>query len=630
MLINLNPQQLKAVNTLNGNLLIVASAGTGKTSTIVERYVNMVENHNIQPNEIMMTTFTNKAAKDMMEKIKSRTNKISSYIGTMHSLFFKIILEHSSMLFENNNITLIEDYERLKIIKQILIEEKIYNKADNCRYFSNWISRYKNAGVFADNLNITPDIDLNLKTSNEFLIEDEVLIIDPLLRSSVNKIYKMYEGVLKKRNLIDFDNMILLTLKLFENNPHIKDKYSLQFKSIMVDEAQDLNPVQMKILQLLKRNNLCLIGDDCQNIFTWRGSSNALVFNFNENENSVTLKENYRSTQNIIKSVNKVIDSLKHKISKELISTRTKGSNIKIEEFNSFNEETYFLIDNIKDLINKGEKKEEIVVLFRTNFIGQFIEREFRKNKIPCHFSKTLNFFKREEIKDILSFLKLKVNNKSVDDFDNVLSLIDGMGKVKIEVLKNLTLMKNIDIVDSLNYLDNIKLDPSLKEKLNFLKLNLIDFNKNPIDLFLNNLGYKSYLIKNYEHEKKRLEDKFENIEVLKNLFKDYTNSKESIKEFLYSLMDLDKKEKTAEKVILSTIHSAKGLEFKHVFLVQCNEGILPYYNQGKLEDIKKDEELRLFYVAISRAKDFLTISHSRFGNNFKEYEASQFLDIIK
>src|SRR3989344_2973270 len=181
MEIKLNNEQLKAVNTINGNLLIVASAGTGKTTTIVERYVNLVENHGYKPDEIMMTTFTNKAAKDMLEKIKTRTNKVSEHIGTMHSLFFKIIREHAELLFENKNITPIEDHEMHKIIKQILIEENIDERANNRKYFLFWVSKYKNAGVFAEDLTLNPKVDANNREVEELLVDDEVISVNPIM-----------------------------------------------------------------------------------------------------------------------------------------------------------------------------------------------------------------------------------------------------------------------------------------------------------------------------------------------------------------------------------------------------------------------------------------------------------------
>src|SRR3989344_2739088 len=272
---NLNKEQIEAVNFVNGNLLIVASAGTGKTTTIVERYANLIKNHNYKPNEILMTTFTNKAAKDMIKKIFERTGTNPPYVGTMHSLFLRILRENALSIFPSKYFTIIDDPDKKLIIKKILSENKIDSKSDSIRYFIAWISKFKNRAVFAENLDSEMSLD-DVKEEGiiEDLLDDEIIRIDPRLRKSVNKVYKKYEEELRKNNLIDLDDILLFTLRLFENNNDIKERYVKQFKAIMVDEAQDLNVAQIKILTQLQNNNLCLIGDDCQNIYEWRGSSN--------------------------------------------------------------------------------------------------------------------------------------------------------------------------------------------------------------------------------------------------------------------------------------------------------------------------------------------------------------------
>ena len=391
----LNEDQLKAVNFVKGNLLIIASAGTGKTTTIIERYANMIENHGYKPSEIMMTTFTNKAAKDMIGKIVKRTGSQPQYIGTMHSLFLRIIKENTKLLSLDPNFTLIYDNsDKKKIVKQILINEGIELKTDNVKYFVTWIGKFKNRGVLSESLseNMTLDDNINGGIIEE-TIDEDIIKINPFLRKLVNKIYKRYEEELKKSNSIDLDDILLLTFRLFEKNEDIKERYSKKFKSIMVDEAQDLNIVQINILNLLKKDNLCLIGDDCQNIYEWRGSSNKLVFEFSDSENKVYLKDNYRSGKKIIESVNKVINSMKFKIEKKLNCTKDNSGEVEILPFSNFHDEQDFLVNKIKYLLDQKVSKDEIAVLFRTNRIGKDLERELRKNKIPCHLSKSRNFF---------------------------------------------------------------------------------------------------------------------------------------------------------------------------------------------------------------------------------------------
>ncbi len=629
-LVELNKEQLEAINFVSGNLLIIASAGTGKTTTVVERYANLVQNHNYKPSEIMMTTFTNKASKDMIKKIIERTGSEPPYVGTMHSLFLKIVRSNAERLSISPEFTLIHDeYDKKKIVRQILLNEKIEAKAENVNYFTRWINRFKNVGVLAENLSENLTMDENIKQGIiEEVLDDEIIRVNPALRKYVNKIYKKYEEELKKRNSIDLDDILLLTFKLLDKNSDIRESYSKKFKVIMVDEAQDLNVVQKNILNLLKNNNLCLIGDDCQNIYEWRGSSNQLVFDFSENEKTIFLKENYRSSKNIIESVNKVINSMKFKIDKKLNCTKKDSGNVAVESFSNFDEELEFIVYEIKDLIKNEVQKDQIAVLFRTNRIGKEVEREFKRNKIPCHLSKSKDFFGREEIKDIISFLRLKINHQSLIDFERIFVLQEGFGKTTAKKFEEISSKRKCSIVDSLNYGSEIKLNLEKISEINKLSRVLNNFNKNPISLFLDDFRYRNILLNKYKDNRERLQDKIENIQVLIDLFGERGNTKEEINLFLDELIELEKKDKTKDKVILSTIHSAKGLEWEHVFLISCNEKTLPFYTK-ELEPLKRDSELRLFYVAISRAKKSLVISHYEQNGWGKENERSRFIDII-
>ena len=626
----LNENQLKAVNTLTGNLLIIASAGTGKTTTLVERYLNLVQNHGYLPESVLMTTFTNKAAKDLIRKISNRTDKLPEWIGTMHSLFLRIIRDNADRLFREPKFTLLtEESDKKKIIRVILKEIGIDPVSNNVRYFIAWISKFKSLGILAENLSIDSSLD-DMRESGiiKELLDDEIVSVDASFRKKVNLVYKKYQEYMSKSNSVDFDDILLLTRKLFMEEKKILQKYKEQFKIIMVDEAQDLNLVQMQILELLSSENLCLIGDDCQNIFEWRGSSNELVFKFNETKNKVYLLENYRSTGEIISSVNKVIASLADKIDKKLIGTRHAGDAIKIEGFDDFYEEVNFVVSEIEELLAAKEKPENIAVLFRTNEIGKLLEREMRIRKIPCILAKSKDFFDREEIKDLLSFLKLKVNQTNELAFERILGLLSGVGKEKIKSLKKLAEDKSLSLVAALEEAQNTKLPANIKEQLQLISDLLTTFKKDPLKQFLEEFEYERRLIQKYEFEGSKLNDKLANLEVIKELFKEYNPSKESISNFLDSLIEIDKKEKGEGKVILSTVHSAKGLEFKRVFLIACNEQLLPFYT-AKLSRAKRDSELRLFYVAISRAKDHLTISYSK-KRDFRTSKKSQLLEIIE
>ena len=383
----------------------------------------------------------------------------------------------------------------------------------------------------------------------EEALDDNIIKVDPRLRKYVNKVYKKYEEQLKISNLIDFDDVLLLTHKLFEKNEGVREKYANKFKAIMVDEAQDVNVVQKNILNLLKNNNLCLIGDDCQNIYEWRGSSNQLVFDFSENEKTVFLKENYRSGKHIIDSVNRVIDSMRFKIDKQLNCTKDYFGRVTIESFSNSNEELRFITQEIKRLINEGSLRDQIGVLFRTNRIGKEVERELKKNKIPCHLSRSKDFFEREEIKDITAFLKLKVNPKSIIDFERIFTLLGGLGETTAKKFEEVSLIKNCSLIDSLNFYGEIKISQNQISQIEKLKRIFNDFEKDPISLFLEDFGYRDIIMNKYGGESERLDDKLENIEVLKELFKVYGPDKIQIKDFLDSLIELDKKIKQKIKL---------------------------------------------------------------------------------
>ncbi len=626
--IELNQEQVNAINTTDGNLLILASAGTGKTTTIVERYVNLVEKHGYNPCEIMMTTFTNKAAKDMIEKISKRTKKLPEYIGTMHSLFLRILRENAHLVRKDSNFTLItDDSEKKKIIKEILKKEKIKASADELNYVVHRISKYKNFGILSEKLSLNKAIDIEgYDKKQEDLIEDEIVYVSSDIEENINKFYKLYQQYLKDSNLMDFDEILLCTLEILEKYPEIKKKYSNKFKVIMVDEAQDLNLIQIKILDNLMNNNICLIGDDCQNIFEWRGSSSELVFNFDRKHKKVVLEDNYRSSEEIIEAINKTIDSMKFKIIKKLRCTRKKGEKITIIGFEEFLEEVEYIIDEIRKLIKKKEVLHEIAILARTNYIGKGIERELIRNRIPCHLSKSKSFFDREEIKDIISFLNLKVNPDSKIDFSRLMKILPGIGNVAINRMIDYSIERKISFIGVLNNIGNINVNDQVKYSGGIIN-EALSSDKNPIESFIKGINYDKIINNKYRNEEMKIEDKFENISLLLDLFEGYSYDAEGIKNFLDSLIDIEKKEKYKNKIIISTIHSAKGLEWKHVFLACCNEKILPYY-KDKLTNLKRDSELRLFYVAISRAKDNLTITHSN-HHNWRFLEPSQYIEII-
>ncbi len=623
----LNDKQKEAVEFVKGNLLIIASAGTGKTTTIVNRYVNMVENYGYTPEEVLMTTFTNKAAKDMIEKIKKSSDKVPRYIGTMHSIFLRFLRTNANYvgLSENFNI-LTDDNDKKKVLKEILRGLGVSDKYENVYYFTSWISKFKNKGILSEGLNEDGSLDGESGLVEE-LMEDEVLTVSGDLRKKVNVVYKKYQAYLKANGLLDFDDVLLYTLKLFEENKPILNYYRNKFKAIMVDEAQDINVVQIRILEMLENDNLCLIGDDCQNIYEWRGASNELVFDFSQNKKAIYLEENYRSKEKIIRAVNDTIKEMRFKIDKQLQCSRDVGEDIHVNFYYSLQHELKGIAGKVAELIESGVKEHDIAVLFRTNYVGKFFEKEMLRNRIPCHFAKSKGFFEREEVKDFLSFLRLKLNPDSELDFERVCRLVEGVGDVKIKLITEYARGEGIDLVEALNFYERFGIESLAGRNLVKLQELIKDMDGNPSFQFFEEFNYQGWLEHAYSFDIRRLKEKRENVKLLKDLYQPYSDDANGIRRFLDELIDMEKNEDTEGKVILSTIHSAKGLEWKHVFLVCCNEGILPYYKED-LGAVKRDSELRLFYVAISRAKDQLYVSGSR-SHNWNEYDPSHFLELV-
>jgi DNA helicase-2/ATP-dependent DNA helicase PcrA len=460
----------------------------------------------------------------------------------------------------------------------------------------------------------------------EELLDDEVLTVSGDLRNKVNLIYKKYQAYLKANGMLDFDDVLLYTLRLLEENSDVLEYYKNKFKAIMVDEAQDLNVVQIRILELLENDNLCLIGDDCQNIYEWRGASNELVFDFSQNKKAIYLEENYRSKEKIIKAVNDTIKEMRFKIDKQLQCSRDLGDDIHVDFYFSLREELIGIVKKVKGLIDSGVPEHDIVVLFRTNYIGKFFEKEMLRNRIPCYLSKNKGFFEREEVKDFLSFLRLKLNPDSELDFERVVRLVEGVGDVKIKLISEYARGEGIDLVEALNFYERFEIDSIAGRNLVKMQELIKDMDGNPSEQFFEIFNYERLIEQIYHFDVTKLKEKRENIKLLKELYAPYGDGM-GIMRFLDELIEIDKNENTEGKVVLSTIHSAKGLEWKHVFLVCCNEGILPYYKE-ELGAVKRDSELRLFYVAISRAMDQLYVSGSR-SHNWSEYDPSHFLELV-
>ena len=615
MLKELNSMQEKAVNHIEGPMLVLAGAGSGKTKVLTSRIANLIDN-GISPYNILAITFTNKAAKEMKDRvyriIGSSANNIQ--ISTFHSLGLKILKENYSLLGYDRNFTIIDSDDVLTIIKKILKDLNLSKELYNPREIKNKISSAKNEMMGVDSFS---------------KVEFDHNIVE---------VYRLYQRKLKNGNSVDFDDLLILPIKLFKNYPNLLNEYQERYKYILIDEYQDTNEAQYTFSKILaaKYRNIFVVGDNDQAIYAFRGANYKNILNFEKDypeAKTILLEENYRSTKTILNAANCVIKNNKERKDKNLWSNNEEGNKIKYKVVENEKEEASFVVDKIKELINSGVKEEDIAVLYRTNAQSRVIEEEMLKKNIKYRIVGSFYFYNRKEIKDLLCYLRLINNHKDDVSFLRVINTPKrGIGEKTIDNLTNNATEEGISLYEAINSgkeLEFKKLIEELtKESENLSLTELID-----------NILEKSGMKKEYSSSK-LLEDeiRLENLNEFKSITKSYEEEYGSatLSDFLDEISlvsDMSEHQEGNDRVSLMTVHSVKGLEFDYVFIVGMEEGIFPHYNAinyGGNAEI--EEERRLCYVAITRAKKDLTITSAKsrmlFGNTTRNMP-SRFIEEI-
>ena len=615
MLKELNSMQEKAVNHIEGPMLVLAGAGSGKTKVLTSRIANLIDT-GISPYNILAITFTNKAAKEMKDRvykiIGSSANNIQ--ISTFHSLGLKILKENYSLLGYDRNFTIIDSDDVLTIIKKILKDLNLSKELYNPREIKNKISSAKNEMMGVDSFS---------------KVEFDHNIVE---------VYRLYQRKLKNGNSVDFDDLLILPIKLFKNYPNLLNEYQERYKYILIDEYQDTNEAQYTFSKILaaKYRNIFVVGDNDQAIYAFRGANYKNILNFEKDypeAKTILLEENYRSTKTILNAANCVIKNNKERKDKNLWSNNEEGNKIKYKVVENEKEEASFVVDKIKELINSGVKEEDIAVLYRTNAQSRVIEEEMLKKNIKYRIVGSFYFYNRKEIKDLLCYLRLINNHKDDVSFLRVINTPKrGIGEKTIDNLTNNATEEGISLYEAINSgkeLEFKKLIEELtKESENLSLTELID-----------NILEKSGMKKEYSSSK-LLEDeiRLENLNEFKSITKSYEEEYGSatLSDFLDEISlvsDMSEHQEGNDRVSLITVHSVKGLEFDYVFIVGMEEGIFPHYNAinyGGNAEI--EEERRLCYVAITRAKKDLTITSAKsrmlFGNTTRNMP-SRFIEEI-
>ena len=621
---NLNEQQKEAVSYLNGPLLIVAGAGSGKTKVLTSRIAHIIKQKKAFPNQIIAVTFTNKAAKEMQNRVSKILKKEAiglSWLGTFHSISAKLLRKHAPAVGLQSNYSIIDQDDQVRLVKNICKAENIDIKKISPKYILSIIDNWKNKGWYP---------------------EDVILKKKDVLEKGFLKIYKIYQSKLMDLNACDFGDLILHCVKIFEKNSDIRKLYSKNFKYILVDEYQDTNLIQSKWLNYLAEynENICCVGDDDQSIYSWRGAEikNFLKFDkIYENTKIIRLEKNYRSTQNILSVASKLIENNQNRVGKNLYTNSDNGELVSLNCYKNGRDEATGAGDQIEKL-KKKYSLNNISILVRAIFQTREFEERFLKIGLPYRIIGGIKFYERAEIKDCIAYLRIIHQAQDDLSFERIInvpkrSIGDSTKKQINEYAKKNELSLE---VASKKLLENNKIKPKTKIGLTSF-LNLIekwrnDFNVKKfghiklLQTILDESGY-SQVLKN----KKDLENenRLENIKELLNAMKEFDNL-ESFLEHVALATSIDQNWE-GQKVNLMTIHGSKGLEFDVVFLPGWEEGLFPHQKSIEEKGEKGlEEERRLAYVGITRAKKLVNISFSMnrfYQGDWIDSMASRFID---
>ena len=611
----LNKQQIEAVKHIDGPMLVLAGAGSGKTKVLTSRIAYLIE-QGVSTDNILAITFTNKAAKEM----KEREIKLIGYdaksiqISTFHSLGLKIIKENYARLGYKSNFVILDSDDTLTVVKKIMKDLNLNPKFYNPRDVRNKISSAK----------------------NELLDPDEYSKLE--FDSNIIEVYRKYNKKLLINNSVDFDDLLILPIKLFRQYPDVLKYYQDKYKYVLIDEYQDTNEAQYIFSKMLCNNhkNIFVVGDNDQAIYAFRGANYKNILNFEKdypNCKVIMLEENYRSTQNILDAANSVIRHNKMRKDKNLWCNNDIGSKVKYVKLETDKDECAYVSDKIKELHDNNVNYDDIAILYRTNAQSRLIEEEMLKYGIPYRVVGSFYFYNRKEIKDLLCYLRL-INNH--DDDVSLLRVINtpkrGIGDKTIENLTNMATEKGISLFEAIESgkeltFKNMILEMEKKcENLTLTEM---------VDLVLNESGMKAEYTADKSLES---EIRLENLEEFKSITKGYEEEYGviSLTDFLNEVAivsDVSEHQDSTNKVSLMTIHAVKGLEFDNVFILGMEEGLFPHYNsinEGTIAAI--EEERRLCYVAITRAKKNLWMLNAKkrmlFGNT-QINMPSRFMDEI-
>lgn len=627
-LLDLNHQQRLAVEMTNGPCMVIAGAGSGKTRVLTYKIAYLLDK-NIHPYNILALTFTNKAANEMKERILNLVGELALglWMGTFHSVFARILRLEAESIGYTRNYTIYDVDDSVAIIKKVIEEMNISDKAFNPKLIHSYISHLKNRLI------LPPEFSEMAKTYFE---------------KTVDPIYKEYQNRLRENNAMDFDDLLLKPIELFNSDPDVLLKYQSRFKYILVDEYQDTNRAQYILLKRLSalHRNISVVGDDAQSIYRWRGAEINNIFDFQSDFSNVSLirlEQNYRSTKKILALADLIIQNNKRQIKKTLWTENPEGDSITLIENLTDKHEAETVCKLIaQEIRSRKLLPKDFAVLYRTNAQSRILEEAFRNNGIPYIIVGGIKFYQRKEIKDILAHLRIIINPADTESLIRVLNFQEGIGKATINKLLSLAKLRNVKLYDVITHLAEVREIPSrtkdlLLKLLGFIHKGRFLLEHSSVSEAVRELIDEIKIIDQFKEEgTEEAQERIENVKEFVSAVAEFEERTQgNLEDFLQQvslLSDIDEVESVKNAVMLMTIHSAKGLEFPVVFVTGLEEGLFPVSSSnGSLEE--NEEERRLFYVATTRAKEKLYLSYClirrRFGDVMAQIK-SKFLREIE
>ncbi|MBS4191834.1 DNA helicase PcrA [Bacillus sp. FJAT-49705] len=617
LLNGLNPEQQKAVKATDGPLLIMAGAGSGKTRVLTHRIAYLMVEKRVNPYNILAITFTNKAAREMRERIQKMMGGVADeiWISTFHSMCVRILRRDIDRIGFNRNFTILDTTDQQSVIKGILKDKNLDPKKYDPRALLGSISSAKNELT-------TPEE--YAKTSGDYY------------QQVVSDVYTEYQKRLRRNQALDFDDLIMITIQLFQRVPEVLEYYQRKFQYIHVDEYQDTNRAQYMLVKLLavRFRNLCVVGDSDQSIYRWRGADIANILSFEKdypNAEVILLEQNYRSTKRILLAANEVISRNMNRKPKNLWTDNDEGNKIFYYRADSEQGEAQFVVGKIKELTSDYKRNlSDIAILYRTNAQSRVMEEVLLKSNIEYSIVGGIKFYDRKEIKDILAYLRLIANPDDDISLQRIINVPKrGIGSGSIDKIANFAMLHDMTMFQALDSIELIGLSPKITKAAadfrdlikNYTQMQEYISVTELVEELLDKSDYREMLIAEKSLE---AQSRLENLEEFLSVTKSFEEASEdkSLVAFLTDLAlvaDIDKLDEDGEKadaVVLMTLHSAKGLEFPTVFLIGLEEGVFPH-SRSLMEEAEMEEERRLAYVGITRAEEELFISNAQMRTLF-------------